>query len=138
MTGYRLVLITAVTSFVAAFSYDAQVRGQAPASSATVPPTAAKAAPIVQQPDARAALDKYCVTCHNQRAKVANLTLDALDLSNVGDHTDVWEKVVRKIRTGAMPPAGRPRPDKATAEGVVTWLETSLDNAAIAHPNPGR
>src|SRR5213079_311051 len=50
---------------------------------------------------------------------------------------DVWEKVVRKIRTGAMPPAGRPRPDKSTADAVVTFLETELDNAALAHPNPG-
>src|SRR5205814_4553177 len=74
----------------------------------------------------------------NQRTKTAGLTLDALDPSQVGDHAEVWEKVVRKIRTGAMPPAGRPRPDKTTADGVATRLEAELDSAALAHPNPGR
>ena len=58
-------------------------------------------------------LDKYCITCHNQRTKTGGLALDTLDLAQVSDHAEVWEKVVRKLRTGAMPPAGRPRPDKA-------------------------
>ena len=98
--------------------------------------SAAVAAAPGQYP--RAVLDKYCTTCHNQRTKTAGLTLDALDLAQVGDYSEVWEKVVRKIRTGTMPPAGRPRPDKTTAEGTATWLETALDNAARARPNPGR
>ena len=54
------------------------------------------------------------------------------------EDAEVWEDVARKIRTGAMPPVGRPRPDKAAAEGVVTWLETELDRVAFEHPNPGR
>ena len=86
----------------------------------------------------RAMFDKYCVTCHNQRLKTAGLTLDALDLAELGQHTEVFEKIVRKIRTGAMPPAGRPRPDKTLADGVASWLEQGLDRAALEHPNPGR
>ena len=56
----------------------------------------------------------------------------------MSEHAEQWEKVVRKIRTGAMPPAGRPRPDKALAESVASWLEAELDRAAVDHPNPGR
>jgi mono/diheme cytochrome c family protein len=89
-------------------------------------------------PPPRAVLDKYCVTCHNQRLNTAGLALDALDPAQVSEHTEPWEKVVRKIRTGAMPPAGRPRPDKALAESVASWLEGELDRAALEHPNPGR
>src|SRR5262245_60678088 len=87
---------------------------------------------------ARAVLDKYCVTCHNQRTKTAGLALDALNISAVGGHAETWEKVVRKIRTGAMPPARLPRPDKAAADAVIAWLEIELDRAAVEHPNPGR
>ncbi len=83
-------------------------------------------------------LRQYCIACHNQRAKVGGLALDTLDMAHVGENADVWEQVVRKLRTGAMPPAGRPRPDTAVSAEVVTWLETELDRAALEHPNPGR
>jgi mono/diheme cytochrome c family protein len=82
--------------------------------------------------------DKYCVGCHNQRVKTAGLALDALDPAQVGEHAEAWEKVVRKLRTGAMPPPGRPRPDKALTDGVAASLEAGLDRAAAEHPNPGR
>jgi hypothetical protein len=85
----------------------------------------------------RALLDQYCVTCHNTRLKTANLTLDTLDLAQIGEHAEVWEKVVQKVQTGAMPPPGRPRPDTAAAGSFVSWLANSLDAAAAAHPNPG-
>jgi len=91
-----------------------------------------------QAPAPRAVLDKYCVTCHNQRLKTAGLSLDAIDPAQPGDRADVWEKVVRKLRTGAMPPPGRPRPDKALSDGVASWLEERLDRFAAEHPNPGR
>jgi mono/diheme cytochrome c family protein len=91
-----------------------------------------------QKPSARAVIDKYCITCHNAKLKTAGLQLDALDLDHVGQHADLWEKVARKLRTGEMPPAGLPRPDKATYAGVATELETQLDAAALAKPNPGR
>jgi len=90
------------------------------------------------QTNPRAVLDQYCVVCHNQRLKTAGLMLDTLDLAKVGDHAEVWEKVVRKLRTGAMPPAGMPRPGKTLAAGTASWLEDQLDRAAAEHPNPGR
>ena len=86
----------------------------------------------------RAVLDRYCVTCHNTRLQTANLTLDAADFGHVGEDTEAWEQVVRKLRSGAMPPAGRPRPDPATYEAFASWLETTIDQAAAARPKPGR
>src|SRR5579884_2935802 len=85
----------------------------------------------------RALLDTYCVTCHNQRSKTAGLTFDTMDLSNPAADPAVWEKAVRKLRGGMMPPAGAKRPDPAAVNQFVTYLETSLDSAAAAHPNPG-
>jgi hypothetical protein len=86
----------------------------------------------------RALVDRYCVTCHNQRTKTAGLALDSLDLAHVDKEAETWESVIRKLRGGVMPPAGRPRPDRATYNGFRVWLENELDRAAAAHPNPGR
>jgi Protein of unknown function (DUF1592)/Protein of unknown function (DUF1588)/Protein of unknown function (DUF1585)/Protein of unknown function (DUF1587)/Protein of unknown function (DUF1595)/Cytochrome C oxidase, cbb3-type, subunit III len=86
----------------------------------------------------RALINQYCVTCHNEKAKTAGLMLDKLDLDNVGSHAETWEKVVRKLRVGAMPPQGMPRPDRATMDGLAASIETSLDRAAAAAPNPGQ
>lgn len=83
----------------------------------------------------RAVLDKYCVTCHNQKLKTAGLMLDKLDLSHVGEHSEEWEKVVRKLRAGMMPPSGMPRPDAAAYEALTVSLETELDRAAAANPH---
>ena len=93
--------------FIAAAGYNLQGQGVVPRATAavaqqTVPgATSAPAAP-------RAVFDKYCVTCHNQRLKTAGLTLDTLDLAHVAEKPDIWEHVVRKLRSGAMPPPGRP------------------------------
>ncbi|TDI11177.1 MAG: DUF1592 domain-containing protein, partial [Acidobacteria bacterium] len=89
-------------------------------------------------PSYRAVLDQYCVTCHNQRARTAELLLDQADVENIDQAPEVWEKVVKKLRSGAMPPAGMPRPDQATYNSLATYLETALDSAAESHPNPGR
>ncbi len=86
----------------------------------------------------RALLDRYCVACHNERMRVADLALDTVDVNDVGVHPEVWEKVVRKLRAGAMPPAPRPRPDAATYEAFTVRLETELDLAAARNPDPGR
>jgi mono/diheme cytochrome c family protein len=88
--------------------------------------------------DGRAVVDKYCVTCHNQRLKTGNLALDAPELANIAAHPDVWEKVIRKVRAGMMPPATLPRPDDASRRALVASLESTLDAAARATPNPGR
>ena len=97
--------------------------------------------PAAGQPSAgpeRALLDRYCVTCHNDALRTAGLALDTLDLDRPGDHADVWEKVVGKLRAGMMPPAGRPRPDGEASGRLVAYLETELDRAAAADPDPGR
>ena len=86
----------------------------------------------------RVLLNRYCVTCHNERLKTAGLMLDAMDVEKVNEKAPVWEKVIRKLRTGAMPPAGMPRPDKAAYDSFATYLETEIDRAATARPNPGR
>src|SRR4051794_39646001 len=83
-------------------------------------------------------LSKYCVTCHNQRLRTAGLALDPADLADIAHDPAVWEKVARKLRTGAMPPAGRPRPEPAAVTAFVTGPESVLDAAAASRPNPGR
>jgi hypothetical protein len=85
----------------------------------------------------RALVDQYCLTCHNDRAKTGNLTLTGLDVAHPGDQAEIWEKVVRKVRAGLMPPSGMPRPDRAALDAFAGRLEAGLDRAAIAHPNPG-
>ena len=147
---HRLTMFVAVFCFILALaSANGPAFGRSPQAAA--PSTAQKPSTVDRGPSptdqgpspmdhgqSRAVLAKYCVTCHNQRTKTAGLALDALDLANVGAHAEEWEEVVRKVRTGAMPPVGRPRPDKVASEGLVTWLETELDRAAMTKPNPGR
>ena len=80
---------------------------------------------------------RYCLGCHNDRTLTAGLSLEGVDRARVAEHAPVLEKVFHKLRAGEMPPAGRPRPDAATAAGLATWLETALDRAAAESPNPG-
>ena len=87
--------------------------------------------------DQRALLDQYCVTCHNARLKTAGVMLDTLNLERLGDSPEVWEKVAHMLRTGTMPPTGRPRPDAAASTRLAAWLEDGLDQLAAAQPNPG-
>ena len=86
----------------------------------------------------RAVLDRYCVTCHSDRLRTAGLTLESVDPERVDDEPEIWEKVVRKLRTGMMPPSPRRRPDAVSNAALVSHLETALDRAAAAVPNPGR
>jgi len=87
---------------------------------------------------ARELLDRYCVACHSDRLETAGLSLQQLDVANAHEGAEVWEKVIRKLRTGTMPPSTRPQPSAAESGALVSWLETSLDEAAAAAPNPGR
>jgi mono/diheme cytochrome c family protein len=87
---------------------------------------------------AQALVSQYCVSCHNERLKTANLLLDKADANQVASASDTWERVVVQLRSRAMPPVNMPRPDNATYDTVATWLETELDRAATAQPNPGR
>src|SRR5213594_1541902 len=89
-------------------------------------------APAAQPP--RAVLDQFCVTCHNQRLKTAGLMLDKMDPAHLAQDAEAWEKVVRKLRAGMMPPQGSPRPNDATYEALTLALESALDRAAAAKP----
>ena len=86
----------------------------------------------------RTQLDRYCVTCHSERLQTGGLSLETLDVTNVAVHREVWEKVVKKLRTGAMPPRPRPRPDTATYGELISYFEKALDQVAAAKPDPGR
>ncbi|HKH72858.1 MAG TPA: DUF1592 domain-containing protein [Vicinamibacterales bacterium] len=91
------------------------------------------------QPSAGAqnTIDRYCVTCHNPRLKTGGLVLDGVPLATAASDAHTWEKVIRKVRTGMMPPTGAPRPDRATLDSLAAAVETTLDRAAAAAPNPG-
>ena len=86
----------------------------------------------------RQLLDDYCMTCHSDRARQGDLSLEDVDLSQPGAHAATLEKVVRKLRAGLMPPPGRPRPDAPAVETFVVGLEQAIDRAAAAEPNTGR
>ena len=124
------------------------VGAASPALSAPAPAAGEANAAAVE-----ATLDRYCVTCHNERIvdgrgtapsmlvsqlRTAGLALDALDPGHVGRDSDAWERVIRKLEARTMPPVGRPRPDDATYGEVIGWLEEELDRAAADAPNPGR
>ncbi len=85
----------------------------------------------------RALLEQYCITCHNDKTKIDNFSLQRADINAVGDHPEVWERVIRKLRAGMMPPPGMPRPPLAKYEELRDWLEGQIDQKAAAHPNPG-
>ena len=108
---------------------------------------AAQASPSAAAPGAQAAsakasasqgvIDRYCVTCHNARLRTGGLALDAMKIADAGREPQTWEKVVRKVRTGMMPPSGAPRPDRATLDRFAEAVENTIDRAAAATPNPG-
>jgi hypothetical protein len=102
------------------------------ASGSSVTPSALPA------PDVRQFVTQYCVTCHNDRTRTAGLALDTLDFRNLASGADVWEKAIRKVQVGMMPPVGVRHPDSASRNAFVTTLTTALDRAALANPNPGR
>jgi hypothetical protein len=87
---------------------------------------------------ARELTTKYCVSCHNQKLKTANLMLDRADADHPANSAESWEKVIVKLRSRAMPPPGMPRPDNATYDAVANWLGAEIDRAAATHVNPGR
>jgi hypothetical protein len=84
----------------------------------------------------QATLQQYCVTCHNARLKTGGLAIDQLDVANIRRDAETWEQVVRRLRVGAMPPRGARRPDAATSNALISWLERELDKGGTN--NPGR
>jgi mono/diheme cytochrome c family protein len=127
--GGRVAVVLAIMVWAAAVSSSAP-RAQAQADTPTG--TAALERTLTQ----------YCATCHNQSNRTAatasGVYLDHLDFNRLVENGEMWEKVIRKLRAGAMPPAGMPRPDAAAHDALVSFLETTLDRAATNRPNPGR
>ena len=95
-------------------------------------------APQLDAASRKAVIEQYCAGCHNDKVKSGDLVLSTANMDNPGERPEVWEKVVRKLRGRMMPPPGRPRPDEATYDNLASYLETALDRAAAANPNPGR
>src|SRR5579863_4098467 len=93
-------------------------------------------APAPPNPN-QALINRYCVTCHNQKLKTAKLELDALDLAHPEKNALTWERAIRKLHGGMMPPPGVARPPLEAVNSLATYLEDSLDKAALANPNPG-
>lgn len=117
----------ALTVLVAAAALSAYQQNRA-AKASTGPTT-----PV----SAKKLLDQYCVGCHNDKTKTANFSLEKVDLAHVADHPEIWERVIRKMRAGMMPPAGLPRPTLASYDGMRDWLEGEIDRNAALHPDPG-
>jgi len=124
----KRLLLAGCTALVLAIPGYGQTAGPQKQSAAT------GAAPATSATAQRALLDQYCVTCHNDRTKRANLTLEKLDLATVGDNPQLWEKVVRKLRAGVMPPPGMRRPELTAYTGLTEWLEGQIDRKAKVNP----
>jgi hypothetical protein len=88
--------------------------------------------------EAGVAIGKYCASCHSPQLHTAGLVLSASSAGHPETEPETWEKVIGKLRAKSMPPPGVPRPDEATYDGLRKYLETGLDRAAVAHPNPGK
>lgn len=134
-TAWSIVHIVATAAAVVVLGAMSQ-RAATPVLAAAPGQTTSNTVPATVS-SGRALLNSYCVSCHNERLKIAGLLLDHIDVSDVGQQADVWEKVAKKLRAGDMPPAGRPRPDGETTRTFVSWLEAGLDRKAAAHPEPG-
>src|SRR5215207_4096030 len=109
----RPLILTAAIALLGGLTQPAIVRTAAQRSAGGAPPVTTSQ-PKTSADGHRATLDKYCVTCHNEKTKTAGLTLDTMKLAEVTGHADTWEAVVKRLRTATMPPAGMPRPDEAT------------------------
>src|SRR5713101_7811518 len=129
--GRSATLWISLALFTFAVVSTATVNGQsAAAQPARAGARQSPATAVASAATQRALLDQYCVTCHSDRAKTANLSLQQLDLATVSDHPELWEKVVRKLRAGVMPPPDVRRPPLAEYETLRDWLEAEIDRKA--------
>ncbi|HUK32787.1 MAG TPA: DUF1592 domain-containing protein [Vicinamibacterales bacterium] len=100
--------------------------------------SAQQATPVQAPVDHKAAVSRYCQGCHNDRTKSGGLSFEKMDFDNLPAGAAVWEKSLKKLRVGMMPPPASPQPDAATRAALVSWITTTLDRAAADKPNPGR
>ncbi|MBI3209951.1 MAG: DUF1587 domain-containing protein, partial [Candidatus Solibacter usitatus] len=92
-------------------------------------------APAQQQPTPASTLNRYCLACHNNKVKTSGLSFESTSFDTLAAHPETWEKVVKKLRTFSMPPAGLPRPDERTYASLSAAIESAIDKGK---PNPGR
>ena len=105
-----------------------------PVSQVAAPPMGAAATPA----DRKQMLVQYCSGCHNDKTKTAGMSVLPLKADDLEAHNPTWEKILRRISLGEMPPRGMRRPSKEQIADFTGWLETSLDKLGAANPNPGR
>src|SRR5688500_18539075 len=117
----RILPLVAVWIAAVAVAAGSAQQPQLPAPRTAAP--AAGAARAAAPPSDAAFVKQYCATCHNERAKQGGLSLEALDVASVAGHAETWEKVVRKVKTGMMPPSGAQRPERATLDAFARALE---------------
>ena len=128
-------VVLGIAALVFCWSFVSVVRldGQ---SAAPVPVRAVTTSPVTAEQQ-KAVINQYCVTCHNTRLKTANLSLQDVDFTSIGEHAELWEKVVRKLRAGVMPPPDVRRPSLSDYEGLRDWLEAEIDRSAASRVQPG-
>jgi mono/diheme cytochrome c family protein len=133
------LLVTSVVVYCGvAISWSARVSAQQSLPREAAPQSAATRAAVADTAPPRAVVDKFCVSCHSARVRTAGLVLESLASADIASNAAIWEKVLAKLRVGAMPPPNAPRPDPHDVTRLTTWLEAELDAAAGRMPNPGR
>ena len=132
-----LIVISCISIIAAVPGYGQSAAATAQSAAATAQSASATTAVATEAQNHKAVVDQYCVTCHSDRVLIANMTLENADFSDVANNAEAWEKVIRKLRAGVMPPAGVSRPPLDEYEALRDWLENEIDSAAAVRPNPG-
>ncbi|HET9192800.1 MAG TPA: DUF1592 domain-containing protein [Vicinamibacterales bacterium] len=133
--GCVLALLFAASIRLAADREDGRTPAR-PAAAQRAEPAARVAAPATTVPD-QALVQKYCATCHNDRARTGGISFEGIEVAQAGQHSEIWEKALVKLRGGMMPPQGMPRPDDAAMNAFIVALENTLDAQARRSPDPG-
>ena len=139
-TILKRVILAWILAALVGIGSDQTVRSQSSSSASASRPTELQSShsASLSVAEYREVVNTYCLGCHNEQVRAAGFLLDQTDVERASEQPEIWEKVVKKLRTRAMPPVGMPRPDEATYDSFATYLETTLDQAAQARPNPGR
>jgi hypothetical protein len=147
LNRHFLVLLHAAalaTALIMASARTTATQAPAPAPAPRAQAPAAAGSAVLTPAAERQLLDKYCLACHSEKARLSGLdsarklAVDALDTGNVMRDAKTWELVIRKMRAGMMPPVGMPRPDAATYDSMIGWLENEIDRQARPYtPPPG-